>query len=188
MPQPFLKKTKNKKQKTKPISFCIVFFSHTCVHLCVCMCTVLCVSGKALAELPLVSQYILVNICLIAGDSVLLSRPCAVSCPFWDLHSGVGTDPVGCWASRLLVLVFLLGFAPQLPGNSQVCLIHYKRGCLPLLTLLSSYSLTLCLFSLFPHLSPLSLHMLLASLSPPPPLLCLSLFLLHLQLPSPFPK
>ena len=25
----------------------------------------------------------------------------------------------------------LLGFTPQLPSNSQVCLTHYKRGCLP---------------------------------------------------------
>jgi len=31
----------------------------------------------------------------------------------------------------ICVLVFLLGSAPQLPGNSQVCLTHYKRGCLP---------------------------------------------------------
>ena len=30
------------------------------------------------------------------------------------------------------VLAFCLGSAPQLPGNSQVCLTHYKRGCSPL--------------------------------------------------------
>jgi hypothetical protein len=28
-------------------------------------------------------------------------------------------------------LSFRLGSAPQLPGNNQMCLIHYKRGCLP---------------------------------------------------------
>jgi hypothetical protein len=30
-----------------------------------------------------------------------------------------------------LVLAFCLSSAPQLHGNSQVCLTHYKRGCLP---------------------------------------------------------
>ena len=29
------------------------------------------------------------------------------------------------------MLAFYLGSATQLPGNSQVCLTHYKRGCLP---------------------------------------------------------
>jgi hypothetical protein len=41
------------------------------------------------------------------------------------------------------MLAFLLGSARQLPGNSQVCLTHYKRGICPL-TLLLSYPLTLC--------------------------------------------
>ena len=35
-----------------------------------------------------------------------------------------------------LLLVLCLGSASQLPGNSQVCLTWYKRGCLPLLSLL----------------------------------------------------
>ena len=29
------------------------------------------------------------------------------------------------------MLAFSLGSAPQLPGNSQVCLTLYRRGCLP---------------------------------------------------------
>ena len=32
---------------------------------------------------------------------------------------------------QLAVLAFCLSSAPQLPGNGQVCLTHYKRGCLP---------------------------------------------------------
>jgi hypothetical protein len=42
------------------------------------------------------------------------------------------------------LLALLLGSVQQLPGNSQVCLTHYKRGCLP-----PPLSLTL-LFSLTP--------------------------------------
>jgi hypothetical protein len=49
------------------------------------------------------------------------------------------------------LLAFLLGSTPQLPGNSQVCLIHYKRGCVP-----SPHSLPLFPFCPF-------------SLPPPPP-------------------
>jgi len=76
------------------------------------------------------------------------------------------------------VLVFLLGSAPQLPHNSQVCLTQYKRFCLPLLTLLLSYSPSLPLLSPFssllsppvrPALTPLLLFSLSLSLS----LLCL---------------
>ena len=52
------------------------------------------------------------------------------------------------------MLAFSLGSAPQLPGNSQMYLTHYKRGCLPLLTLLfscsCSYSLSLSLHPLLP--------------------------------------
>jgi hypothetical protein len=46
--------------------------------------------------------------------------------------------------------------APQLPGNSQVCLTHYQKGHLLLCLLVHS-----CL-SLFP--SPISLHVLMAGL------------------------
>ena len=62
---------------------------------------------------------------------------------------------------RQTELAFCLGSIPQLPGNSQVCLTHYKKGCLPLLSLLLS-----CI--LYPALSPcpflLSLHSPLPSL------------------------
>jgi hypothetical protein len=50
------------------------------------------------------------------------------------------------------MLIFLLGFTSQLPGNSKVCLTHYKRGYLPpphSLNFLFSYSYTLCPF--FPY-------------------------------------
>jgi hypothetical protein len=67
---------------------------------------------------------------------------------------------------------FSLGSAPQLPGNSQVCLTHYKRGC-------SSHPLSLALLLLLPlltlssspphppHYRPLSLHVLIAGLYTP---------------------
>jgi hypothetical protein len=55
-----------------------------------------------------------------------------------------------------------LGSAPQLSGNSQACLIHYKRGCLapPLLLLLCP----LAPYQLSKFLSPLPIHVLMASL------------------------
>ena len=56
------------------------------------------------------------------------------------------------------MLAFCLSSSPQLPGNSQVGLTHYKRGCLPpppsLDLLLSSFSLPFLGSSLPP--SPLS--------------------------------
>ena len=81
---------------------------------------------------------------------------------------------------RKLLLAFCLGSAPQLPGNSQVCLTHYKRGCLPpLLSCLLAPALSSCPTPPPPH-SPhlsLSLHMLMASLYSSTLFLSLSLFL-----------
>ena len=67
---------------------------------------------------------------------------------------------------KALLLTFSLGSTPQLPGNSQVCLTHYKRGCVPLLSLLLSCSCSALLFllPLSPHSLPHSLHVLMASL------------------------
>ena len=76
--------------------------------------------------------------------------------------------------------------SPQLPGNSQVGPAHYKRSCLPLLTLLFSYSLASLLPSwalpipspfhiLFP---PLSMWTWTAPMSLLSPSVCLSLTLL----------
>jgi hypothetical protein len=63
----------------------------------------------------------------------------------------------------LLLLAFTLGSAPQLPGNSQVCLTHFKGSCLPPLLSLAPAS---CPLSPFPsHLSP----RLMASLLYSPP-------------------
>jgi hypothetical protein len=73
---------------------------------------------------------------------------------------------------RCCLLAFLLGSAPQLPGNSQVYPTHYKRGCLP-----PPHSLLLfsCFYS-FSHtllpLCPFSLHS--------PPLLTLHVFMANL--------
>lgn len=69
---------------------------------------------------------------------------------------------------QFLLAFLLLGSAPQLPGNSSVCLTYCKRGFLPpplslaLPLLLSSPLLSLSLLSLFP--SPVSsLYMVRAS-------------------------
>jgi hypothetical protein len=85
--------------------------------------------------------------------------------------------------SSFQMLAFCLGSAPQLPGNSQVCLTHYKRGCLPPFSLLLLPSCSLSV------LSPLPPSLLILSLPPPrahgwPPLLSLSLSL-SLSLPCP---
>ena len=81
----------------------------------------------------------------------------------------------------LLMLAFCLNSTQQLPGNSQVSLTHYKRGCLPpplsLVLLISCFSLALVL----PFLSiPFPSHFsLCVSLS-----VCLSVSLsLSLSLP-----
>ena len=66
-----------------------------------------------------------------------------------------------------LVLVFGLSPTPQLPGNSQVGLTHYKKGYLPLLPLLPSCSSFLALTlspGPFPIPFPSPLHVLMASL------------------------
>jgi hypothetical protein len=81
------------------------------------------------------------------------------------------------------LLAFCLGSAPQLPGNSQMCLTHYKRGCLP-----PPLSLLFLLFLLDPALpspdfSP-PLSILVAGLYS----LSLSLSLLLSQLPSHAPN
>ena len=75
--------------------------------------------------------------------------------------------------SKAQLLAFCLSSTPQIPGNSQAGLTHYKRGCLPPPPSLAP--------PLFPFLS-LSLHVLMAmaclyfpTLSPS---LCLSLPLL----------
>ena len=54
--------------------------------------------------------------------------------------------------SSFQMLAFCLGSAPQLPGNSQVCLTHYKRGCSPLLSLLLSSPLALAPLPSIPSL------------------------------------
>jgi hypothetical protein len=56
------------------------------------------------------------------------------------------------------LLAFCLSSTPQLPGNSQVCLTHYKRGCL------TSCSCSCSVFLPLPHLSP---HQLLFTCSWP---------------------
>jgi hypothetical protein len=72
--------------------------------------------------------------------------------------------------------IFSLGSIPGLPGNNQVCLTHYKRGCLPPP---HSLALLLCPLAPMPTLSPLpsllSLHMLRARLYSSSLCLCLSL-------------
>ena len=65
------------------------------------------------------------------------------------------------------LLAFCLSSAPQLPGNSQLCLIHSKRGCLPPpLSSSSSSCSCLPLCPLTPSLPcpPLRLHLLMAGL------------------------
>jgi hypothetical protein len=85
---------------------------------------------------------------------------------------GPSPEPVW-WLHPQQVLAFSLGCAPQLPGNSQVCLTHYKKGYW------TPLSLTLLLLLLPPH-------------SPTPPCahsLPLLLFSLPFsQLPSPCPE
>ena len=57
-----------------------------------------------------------------------------------------------------VMLAFHLGSTQQLLGNSQVYLIHYKRGYLPLLTLLLSCSCSVLLLLLpYPLPTPLPL-------------------------------
>jgi hypothetical protein len=74
---------------------------------------------------------------------------------------------VRCWYSVWTLPPQLTGCShvcsfPQLPGNSQVGLAHYKRGCFthPLSVL---FSLTFLLFTLSPFPSP-SLHVVMTSL------------------------
>jgi hypothetical protein len=46
--------------------------------------------------------------------------------------SSFGSFVFVCFYSFVFVLLaFCLGSTPQLPGNSQVCLTNYKKGCLP---------------------------------------------------------
>ena len=76
----------------------------------------------------------------------------------------------------LLVLAFCINSTPQLSGNSQVGLAHYKRGCLALLSLL--LLLLSCLFLLpLALLLPLSFHFL----PPPPNMVMASLYSLPLS-------
>jgi len=56
------------------------------------------------------------------------------------------------------LLAFCLAPPLQLPGNSQVCLTHYKRGCLPLLSLLLSCSSLPAVSPLSPVSSPFFPH------------------------------
>jgi hypothetical protein len=77
----------------------------------------------------------------------------------------------------LLVLAFCINSTPQLSGNSQVGLAHYKRGCLALLSLL--LLLLSCLFLLpLALLLPLSFHFL-----PPLPTWSWQASILSLSLP-----
>jgi hypothetical protein len=50
---------------------------------------------------------------------------------FWKTTPLKPTFSNPATAAMLLLLAFCLSSAPQLPDNSQVCLTHYKRGCLP---------------------------------------------------------
>jgi hypothetical protein len=89
-----------------------------------------------------------------------------------------------------VLLAFCLNFAPQLPGNSQVCLTHYKWGCLPPpLSLILTFLLPLCSLPIpfstpsmsswpTPLFPPLSSPPLPSPFPPPlppfpPPFLCL---------------
>lgn len=83
----------------------------------------------------------------------------------------------------LIMLALHLGFAPQVPGNTQVFLTHYKRGCLPSPLSCSCALLLLTLFPLSPHSPPQSFsrHSWLATT---PPLLYFCA-LPHLSLNSP---
>jgi hypothetical protein len=98
--------------------------------------------------------------------------------------SSFGSFVFVCFYSFVFVLLaFCLGSTPQLPGNSQVCLTNYKKGCLPPppLPLLSpfphpplcpgAHDWSLLLFSLSLSLL-LPLPLLLPS--PPPPSLSFS--------------
>ena len=81
-----------------------------------------------------------------------------------------------------IIGVSILSSAPQLLGNSQVCLTHYKRGCLPPPLSLALAHFSFSLPSLSPFLSPLSM----CSWPTSTPLRSLSLFLtLCLSLNSP---
>jgi hypothetical protein len=92
---------------------------------------------------------------------------------------------------KCLVLAFSLSSTPQLPGNSQVCLTHYKRCCLPLFSPFLLLSSLLLLLLPLPSLSPFSS----SPLSPyfqGWPLLLYSVFLPFSvsspSTPSPFPE
>jgi len=98
-----------------------------------------------------------------------------------------------CGVTLFLLLAFILGSSPQLPGCCEVCLANYKRVCFAsphsFLLLLLSCSLTLvslCPFS--PHspapLTPLAHGSPYSYIHSP----CLSLSPLPHQLPSPYPK
>lgn len=72
---------------------------------------------------------------------------------------------------KVLLLAFILGSGPQLPGNSQVCQTHYKSGCSPFLTFLLS-SLSYSLMLLLPYSPTLSVSFLSIPLPPLSPGLC----------------
>jgi len=96
---------------------------------------------------------------------------------------------------NLILLAFCLSSASQLPGNSQVCLTHYKRGCSPpptlscsLTFLLPLYSVLFFLPSFFPFPCPFSTCSWSAStplLSPFPPPLSAFLCLYYLLISPP---
>jgi hypothetical protein len=86
-----------------------------------------------------------------------------------------------CASTKMEVLAFCLSSTTQLPGNSQIGLTHYKRGCLPppcsLYDLLTSCLLLSCLSLLLPcspHSLTLSFYFVIAGLY---------LFTLSLSLP-----
>jgi hypothetical protein len=73
------------------------------------------------------------------------------------LCSKIKNQQMGPHETERLLLEFCLNSTPQLPGNSQVGLTHYIRGCLPpplsfalLLLLPSCFSLVLLGFSFTP--------------------------------------
>jgi hypothetical protein len=140
-------------------------------------------SPESLSPYPVLPS----QLCLILPKLQVTSCSQRVDCGRWReglyLYS-CGEHHVGVTCSEVWLLAFSLDSTPQLPGYSQVCLTHYKRGCLP-----PPHSLFLAL-----TLSPCSCSLSLP-ITPPPPcahdwpllphLLCLSLSLLPSQPSSP---
>jgi hypothetical protein len=143
---------------------------YTCVCVCVCAYVYDCVMCLPVCAHVCTCVYARVYTCMCVCLSVY-TCVCACLC--------VCASVCVCMS-----LVFCLSSTPQLPGNSQVGLTHYKRGCLPPPPSLALPFLLLLSFLPTPPVpSPLSFHVLMASLYSCSPLL-LSLYLSLPLLPS----